>query len=67
LSDAVHNAGPDPRLQAAKIGRLDVLLQTDGEHDADLAHDMARLGRGNLFPVARYQDVAVALNKIFSR
>src|SRR5690606_40442386 len=34
LSDAVHNAGPDPRPLARRFPRLHVLLETDGEHDA---------------------------------
>ena len=29
LSDCVHNAGPDPRPFAARLPRLDVLLDTD--------------------------------------
>ena len=33
LTDAVHNAGPDPRLVARRFPELHVLLQTDGEHD----------------------------------
>ena len=48
LSDCVHNAGPDPRPLAARLPRLDVLLDTSGEQDAELARDLARLGRGRL-------------------
>ncbi len=36
LTDAVHNAGPDPRLIARRFPELHVLLETDGEHDAPL-------------------------------
>jgi hypothetical protein len=50
LSDCVHNAGPDPRPFAARLPRLDVLLDTSGEQDPDLARDLARLGRGRLRP-----------------
>lgn len=64
LSDAVHNAGPDPRLVAARLPRLDVLLEVEGEHDGELAADLARLGRGQLFPVRHHRDVAPALNRI---
>jgi hypothetical protein len=39
LSDAVHDAGPDPRLVARSFPALHVLLQTDGEHDEPLAAD----------------------------
>jgi Mg-chelatase subunit ChlD len=67
LSDAVHNAGPDPRLTASRVPRLHVLLQTDGEHDADLASDLARLGRGTLRPVRDHRDVAPALNAMLGR
>jgi len=35
LSDCVHNAGPDPRPLAARLARLDVLLDTSGEHDLE--------------------------------
>lgn len=33
LSDCVHNAGPDPRPLAARVARLDVLLDASGEQD----------------------------------
>jgi Mg-chelatase subunit ChlD len=66
LSDAVHNAGPDPRLVARRFPRLHVLLETDGEHDAPLAADIARLGRGRLAPVATHRDVAPALNRLLT-
>jgi Mg-chelatase subunit ChlD len=48
VSDCVHNAGPDPRLTAARLPRLDVLLDASGENDVDLGRDLARLGRGRL-------------------
>jgi len=67
LSDAGHNAGPDPRLIAARAPRLDVLLQTDGEHDRDLAADLARLGRGHMLAVRDHRDVAPALNRVLRR
>lgn len=35
-SDAVHNAGPDPRDVVLGYERLHVLLETDGEHDEQL-------------------------------
>jgi Mg-chelatase subunit ChlD len=64
LSDAVHNAGPDPRLTARRFPELHVLLETDGEHDVPLAADIARLGRGRLAKVATHRDVAPALNRL---
>jgi Mg-chelatase subunit ChlD len=64
LSDAVHNAGPDPRLLAPRFPALHVLLEVDGEHDAELAADLARLGRGQLHPVRHHRDVAPALNRV---
>ncbi len=67
LSDCVHNAGPDPRPFAARLPRLDVLLDTTGEQDPDLARDLARLGRGRLRKVRTYRDVAPALSSFFSR
>ncbi len=66
LSDCVHNAGPDPRPLAARLPRLDVLLDTSGEQDEDLARDLARLGRGRLRRVRAYTDVAAALSEVFA-
>jgi len=66
LSDCVHNAGPDPRQAASRLPRLDVLLDTTGEHDADLARDLARVGRGRLLRVGHYRDVAPALTAAFA-
>jgi Mg-chelatase subunit ChlD len=66
LSDCVHNAGPDPRPLAARLPRLDVLLDTSGEQDAELARDLARLGRGRLRRIRGYTGVAPALGEIFT-
>ena len=66
LSDCVHNAGPDPRPLAARLPRLDVLLDVSGEQDDDLARDLARLGRGRLRQIRGYTDVAPALSEIFT-
>ena len=66
LSGCVHNAGPDPRPFAARLARLDVLLNASGEQDADLARDFARLGRGRLNSIRTYHDVAPALSAIFA-
>jgi Mg-chelatase subunit ChlD len=66
LSDCVHNAGPDPRPLAARLPRLDVLLDTSGELDEDLARDLARLGRGRLRRIRTYHDIAPALSAIFA-
>lgn len=66
LSDAVHNAGPDPRGIARRFGELHVLLETDGEHDVPLGRDIARLGKGRMLPVHTHRDVAPALNRILA-
>jgi Mg-chelatase subunit ChlD len=66
LSDCVHNAGPDPRPFAARLARLDVLLDTSGEQDPDLARELARLGHGRLRRIRSYTDVAPALGAIFT-
>lgn len=66
LSDCVHNAGPDPRPFAAWLPRLDVLLDTSGEQDAELARELARLGHGRLRRIGGYTDVAPALGAIFT-
>jgi Mg-chelatase subunit ChlD len=66
LSDCVHNAGPDPRPFAARLPRLDILLDTTGEQDPELARDLARLGRGRLRQVRTYRDVAPALSDFFA-
>jgi Mg-chelatase subunit ChlD len=66
LSDCVHNAGPDPRPEAARLPRVDVLLDVLGEKDLELARQLARLGRGRLRPVRDHRDVAPALSEIFA-
>ncbi len=66
LSDCVHNAGPDPRPFAARLSRLDILLDVTGEQDAELARDLAGLGRGRLRQVRTYRDVAPALSDFFA-
>ncbi|SHN48139.1 vWA domain-containing protein [Cryptosporangium aurantiacum] len=69
LSDCVHNAGPDPRPLAARLPRLDVLLDIGtppGEHDLDLGRDLAEAGRGRLRPIRSHRDVAPALTSIFT-
>lgn len=62
LSDAVHNAGPDPRDVAPGFERLHVLLETDGEHDEQLARELARGGHGEVAPIANFTQVPAALN-----
>ena len=66
LSDCVHNAGPDPRPFAARLPRLDILLDTTGEQDPELARDLARLGHGRLRQVRTHRDVAPALSDFFA-
>jgi Mg-chelatase subunit ChlD len=66
LSDCVHNAGPDPRIVAARLPRLDVLLDATGERDVELGRDLARIGRGTLHVVQDYRGVAPAVSEIFS-
>jgi Mg-chelatase subunit ChlD len=66
LSDCVHNAGPDPREAAPWLARLDVLLDASGEHDPELARDLARLGRGRLARTRGYRDVAPAVSGLFA-
>ncbi|TFV55699.1 VWA domain-containing protein [Geodermatophilus sp. DF01-2] len=66
LSDCVHNAGPDPRPTAARLPRLDVLLDVSGERDVDLGRDLARLGRGRLRLVRDHRDAAAALSAVFA-
>lgn len=66
LSDAVHNAGPDPRGVAARLPRLDVLLDVSGERDVDLGRDLARAGRGRCRLVRDHSDIAAALSAIFA-
>jgi Mg-chelatase subunit ChlD len=66
LSDCVHNAGPDPRPFAARLARLDVMLDASGENDPDLAVDLARLGRGRLRRINTYRDVAPAVSALFA-
>lgn len=67
LTDAVHNAGLDPRTIARRFPALHVLLKTDGEHDGSLARDLARLGHGRIAPVRTHRDVAPVLNRVLAR
>jgi Mg-chelatase subunit ChlD len=66
LSDCVHNAGPDPRPIAARLPRLDILLDVAGERDLDLARALVAVGRGRLRPIRTHRDVAPALSAIFT-
>jgi Mg-chelatase subunit ChlD len=66
LSDCVHNAGPDPRPLAARLPRVDVLLDCSEEHDLDLARDIARLGRGRLAVIREHREVAPAVSRFFA-
>lgn len=66
LSDCVHNAGPDPRAFAARLPRLDVLVDVSGEKDVELAQDLARIGRGTVHSIRHHRDVAPALGELFS-
>lgn len=66
LSDCVHNAGPDPRPPAARLPRLDILLDVTGEHDLELARELATAGHGRMVPARTYRDVAPALSQVFA-
>jgi len=66
LSDCVHNAGPDPRVAAARVPRLDVLLDVSGEKDVELGQELAAAGRGRCRPVRDHREVAAALERIFA-
>jgi hypothetical protein len=67
LSDCVHNAGPDPRPEAARLQRLDVLLDVSGEQDVDLARELTRAGHGRLARIRTYRDVAPSLGRAFAQ
>jgi hypothetical protein len=66
MSDCLHNAGPDPRNPAARLPRLDVLLDVSGEKDVDLGRQLVRLGRGRLRFIRHHRDVAPALTEGFA-
>ena len=65
LSDCVHNAGPDPRENAARLGRLDVLIDVSGEKDIELGGHLAKAGHGTAHLVRTHRDVAPALGQLF--
>ncbi|MFZ3454403.1 vWA domain-containing protein [Arthrobacter sp. 7Tela_A1] len=65
LSDCVHNAGPDPRLVAARLPRLDVLIDISAETDVELGRELARAGRGQARQIRTYRDIAPAVGQIF--
>jgi hypothetical protein len=62
----VHNAGPDPRPIAAKLPRLDVLLDASGEKDIDLGRQLAARGRGVCRIIRTHRDVAPAISLMFA-
>jgi Mg-chelatase subunit ChlD len=66
LSDCVHNAGPDPRPLAARLPRLDVLLDATGEKDVELGRELAARGRGLCRIIRGYRDVAPAVTRFFA-
>ncbi len=66
LSDCVHNAGPDPRPWAARLPRLDILLDATGEKDVDLGRELAARGRGTCRVIHGYRDVAPAVTEVFA-
>ena len=66
LSDCVHNAGPDPRPFAARLPRLDVLLDVSGENDLELGRELAARGRGLCRVIRSHRDVARALSAMFA-
>ncbi|GAA3635243.1 hypothetical protein GCM10022200_18180 [Microbacterium awajiense] len=66
LSDCVHNAGPDPRPLAARLPRLDVMLDATGEKDVALGRELAARGRGVCRVIHGYRDVAPAVSEIFT-
>jgi len=66
LSDCVHNADPDPRSDAARLPRLDVMLDVSGSNDVELGRQLARTGRGRLALIRTYRDVAPALSRAFA-
>lgn len=65
LSDCVHNAGPDPRPLAARLPRLDVLLDATGEKDVELGRELAARGHGLCRVIHDHRDVAPAIGRIF--
>lgn len=65
LSDCVHNAGPDPRPFAARLPRLDVLLDASGEKDIDLGRELASRGRGTCRVIRHHREVAPAISHMF--
>nr|WP_243752355.1 VWA domain-containing protein [Leucobacter weissii] len=65
LSDCVHNAGPDPRPFAARLPRLDVLLDASGEKDIELGRELAARGRGICRVIRGHRDVAPAITAMF--
>jgi Mg-chelatase subunit ChlD len=66
LSDCVHNAGPDPRPLAARLPRLDVLLDATDEKDIELGKELAAKGRGICRVIHGHRDVAPAISEIFA-
>lgn len=65
FSDCVHNAGPDPRVIAAQLPRLDLLIDASGENDVDLGQQLADAGHGMACLVRDHRQVSRAISSIF--
>ncbi len=63
VTDGVYTVGGDPSAWASRFPRLHVLMTQDYKVNADLCLKLARLGRGELLHVERFEDMpAVMLN-----
>ena len=60
------NAGPDARSLAARLSRLDILLEATGEKDVELGREVAARARGLCRVIHGYRDVSPAVSEIFA-
>jgi Mg-chelatase subunit ChlD len=67
ITDGVYTVGGDPSPWASRFPRLHVLMTQDYKVNEDLCIRLARLGRGELFRVERFEDMPARMLELANR
>lgn len=67
ITDGVYTVGGDPTPLAARFPRLFVMLTEDYKTDEALCARLARLGRGEVFRVRRFEDMPARMLEVVNR
>lgn len=67
VTDGVYTVGGDPSRWAVRFPRLHVLMTHDYKVNEELCLKLARLGRGELFRVARFEDMPARMLELANR